>query len=306
MTLVHKPNPLPSELSYVPANSTPYKVENRDNWYALADRPEVKSSGLSALDLCYYNFKTKKPMEINWYLYNKVGCRISTNDGKNYMFSNGDQPGIIHLPKPGPPLPVNEIVPVMPEARSNAWFGLVAKAGTHFVVIGIETIVGVAFSLDEPGKAMGISASVNRFGLGFGAGTGVACIYITGVSNPGQLNGFQQMDDTNKPPDFNLSLGENWGKALKVSSKVQKMQPLINVIKTIGAYTPSGLKKALASNPDNWANLVKAGKGVNDSMGIDMGGGPNVFMFDVPFIPSPGAEASFFWGLYNFNAFWEN
>jgi hypothetical protein len=84
------------------------------------------------------------------------------------------------------------------------------------------------------------------------------------------------------------------------------MQPLINVIKTIGAYTPSGLKKALASNPDNWANLVKAGKGVNDSMGIDMGGGPNVFMFDVPFIPSPGAEASFFWGLYNFNAFWEN
>lgn len=63
MSIVTKPNPLPSELDHVPADSVPYKVTNNDNWYALAERPEVKSSGISASDLCYFNFKTKNRLK---------------------------------------------------------------------------------------------------------------------------------------------------------------------------------------------------------------------------------------------------
>lgn len=298
MGIVKKPNPLPSELNYVPENSEPYKVTNRDSWFTLAERPEAKRAGMSALDLCYFNFKTKKPPEINWYLYNKIGCRISTKNGKNYMFSNGDHPGVVYLPKVGPPPPVNEFVPKT-EPKTNAWFGIGAKAGTQVVVVGIETIFGYVASLDDIGKGMAIGASVNRFGPGVGASGGVCFIYITGVSDPAKLNGHQQGDW-----DFNLSLGGNWGKMAQATSKAKKLQPLINAIIKLGAKTPGGLKKALSAHPDKWVELIKAGKSVKESLGIDPNGDPNVFMFDVPFIGA-GVEASVFFGVSNFNALWD-
>lgn len=80
-----------------------------------------------------------------------------------------------------------------------------AKAGTQFFVVGIETVGGWVFALDEPGKGMVVTSSVNRLGPGVGAGLGVCFIYITGVSMPQRLNGCQQRDW-----DFNLSLGKNW------------------------------------------------------------------------------------------------
>jgi hypothetical protein len=35
---------------------------------------------------------------VNWYLKRYVGCTKSTRDGKNWMFSSGARPGIIHIP----------------------------------------------------------------------------------------------------------------------------------------------------------------------------------------------------------------
>jgi hypothetical protein len=52
---------------------------------------------MSPNDLCYFNFRTRIPREINWYLYNKVGCRHATPNG-NYMFSQADQPGVVYIP----------------------------------------------------------------------------------------------------------------------------------------------------------------------------------------------------------------
>lgn len=300
MSITKKPDPLPSELNYIPANSTPYKVTNKDNWYALAERLDVKSAGMNASDLCYFNFKTRKPAEINWYLFNKVGCRTATKTGYNYMFTNADNPGVIYLPKIGPPLPVTEVIPKNPDEKSNAWFGVGAKAGTQFFVIGIETMVGYVASLDEIGKGMAISSSVNRLGPGFGASGGVCFIYITGISTPEKLNGYQQGDW-----DFNISLVGNWGKMAKSAGKAQKFAPLISVITKIGAKTPSGLKKALAAHPDKWVELIKAGKSVKESLGIDINGEPNVFIFDVPFAGG-GVEASVFFGVANLNALWDN
>jgi hypothetical protein len=86
------------DVQYVPPNSTPYKVTARDSWWTLADRPEVKAAKLSALDLCVYNFRTRNPAEINWYLRNKVGCTTATADRKNYKFSDDASPGIVYLP----------------------------------------------------------------------------------------------------------------------------------------------------------------------------------------------------------------
>lgn len=93
-------SPANPDVSYVPPNSAPYRVRAADSWWKLADRPEVKRAGLSALDLCVFNFRTRNPAEINWFLRNKVGCTQTTADRKNYKFSDDAMPGIVYLPAP--------------------------------------------------------------------------------------------------------------------------------------------------------------------------------------------------------------
>lgn len=158
---------------------------------------------------------------------------------------------------------------------------------------------GYAASLDDFGKGMMLHATINRVGPGWGASGGVNFIYVTGVSTPHQLNGHQQGEG-----DFNLSLGPNWGKAAKGAAKIKKLQPLIDVVKRIGAKTPSSLKKALGNDPDRWVELMEAGSSVKEYLGIDPNGEPNVFIFGVPFAGG-GVEASWFYGLSNFEAVWD-
>jgi hypothetical protein len=299
MPCVKKPVPLPSELDYVPENSAPYQVTSKDNWWTLADRPEVVSAGMSANDLCYFNFKTRNPAEINWYLYHKVGCRKVTGDGKNYMFDKSDDKGIVYLPKIGPPPPVNELDKHEDAQRTNTWFGLAVKAGTQFVVVGIETLGGYVASLDDFGKGMAVGASINRVGPGWGVGAGVSFIFISGVSRPADLKNYQEGSW-----DFNVSLGENWGKAATATAKLKKFGPLIDFIKSTGARTPQALKSLLKADPDKWAELIKAGRSVHDFLGIDPRGEPSVFVFDVPYL-SGGVEASVFYGLSNYEAVWD-
>jgi len=200
MAITHEPKPKPSELDYVPQGGLPYKVTDNDSWRSLAERADVRAAGMNASDLCYYNFKTRTPSEINWYLHNKVGCRKVTRDGRNYMFSVGDSPGVVYLPKIGHTPLCNSITTKRAE-RSRAWAGIALKAGTQFVVVGIETVVGLVVSLDDLNDWMVITASVNRAGLGWGASGGVAGVYIAGVSGPADLKGFQDKDW-----DFSLAL----------------------------------------------------------------------------------------------------
>ena len=154
MALVKEPNPRPSSLDYVPEHSVPYRVTDQDNWYTLAERPEVKAAGMTASDLCHFNFKTRDRWEINWYLNAKVGCRHITRDEKNYVFSSSDRPGLVYLPKIGPPPPHLVTPKIGSPLRTNFWFGIVAKAGTMIGPAGIDTLTGFVFSLDDIGKAM--------------------------------------------------------------------------------------------------------------------------------------------------------
>lgn len=303
MPVTKEPKPLPSPLEYVPEQSVPYTVTSKDSWDTLALRPDIQSSGMSGYDLCYFNFKTRNPAEINWYLKHKIGCRHVTRDGLNYMFSDSDKhnrnvpsPGVVCLPKHGTITPVHE---TKDEPKLNAWLGIVGKAGTMFAVVGIETITGAVVSLDDPTKWMAIGASVNRVGLGWGASGGAAFVFITGVSSPQQLNGWQQGD-----PDFNFAIGENWGKMAKSASKLKKIAPVIEAMAKISAKTPGGLKKLLKTEPDRYVDLVKAVKSVRDYRNLKGGEEPEVFMWDVPWL-SGGVEASAFYGLQNFNAMWD-
>ena len=298
MPIMREPTPLPSPLDYVPEQSTPYRVTSSDSWWVLAELPQVKAAGLSALDLCYFNFKTRTPSEINWYLRHKVGCQKTTQDGKNYKFTSSDQPGIVYLPAVGVVPPVDEYPRPQPLDRSNAWIGIGGKAGTQFVVVGIETLTGYVVSLDEVGKGMAIAASINRLGPGFGASGGVCIIYITGVKGPGDLKGFQSGGW-----DFNLSLGGNWGKIAKGAGPLKRLKPLIDALLKLGAKTPGGLKQLLKAHPDKWVELIKQTRTLKDALGIDPNGEANVLVVDLPI--GGGIEASVYFGVANFEALWD-
>jgi hypothetical protein len=212
------------------------------------------------------------------------------------MFSLADNPGTVYLPKIGVVPPAHE---TQDEPHMNAWLGVAGKAGTMFVVAGIETVAGAVISLDDPTKWMAITASVNRVGLGWGVTGGFSFVFITGVDKPEKLNGWQQGDG-----DFNLALGENWGKMAKSAAKLKKIGPVIQAMAKVGAKTPSTLKKLLKTEPNKYVDLVKAVKSMRDYGNLKADGEPEVFMWDVPW-GSGGVEASAFYGLANFNAVWD-
>lgn len=70
-----------------------HKVQDGDNWWSLAEKYGRKDPW----DIIQYNFETKNPEEVNYYLEKLIGCHKS-NDGKNYSFSSSDSPGIVYIP----------------------------------------------------------------------------------------------------------------------------------------------------------------------------------------------------------------
>jgi len=108
--------------SFVPSGGRPYRVKDGDSWWTVA-----KTVGIPPLELVQFNFGTRQPAEINWYLGHRVGCRKTTPDGANYMFSSSATPGVIYLP-PGksvaaPPEPIRTTA-VLPDAGPYEKLGI--------------------------------------------------------------------------------------------------------------------------------------------------------------------------------------
>jgi hypothetical protein len=94
-------NPIPKGTQ--PPLSKGHRVKDGENWNSVA-----KDAGMDVWNLIEFNFKTRDPAEVNWYLRNNVGCVLHTADGKNYRFSSAATPGVIYLPsvpKPVGPKP---------------------------------------------------------------------------------------------------------------------------------------------------------------------------------------------------------
>jgi hypothetical protein len=79
-----------------------------DDWWKLAktfNRPQD-----DPWDIIYYNFETYDTEEVNWYLHERLGCRVKSPTQLNYRFGRapGDiTPIVIYIPKddylpPGP------------------------------------------------------------------------------------------------------------------------------------------------------------------------------------------------------------
>src|SRR3954451_16620448 len=86
----------PDTIEYTPF--TEYHVKKGDTLASIAQK-----NGLKWQQITTYNFGTATPREVNDCLHEYVGCTERTADGKNYVFSDDDVPGIIYIPKPPKP-----------------------------------------------------------------------------------------------------------------------------------------------------------------------------------------------------------
>src|SRR5260370_17329517 len=90
---------------YVPPGGRKHNVVTGESLRSIA-----QANGISEDELNQFNFGTKIPEEINWYLQHRVGCKKETPDHLNWMFTRDASPGIIYLP----PLPPGAKPPVGP------------------------------------------------------------------------------------------------------------------------------------------------------------------------------------------------
>ncbi|MCU0873258.1 MAG: hypothetical protein MUE50_13035 [Pirellulaceae bacterium] len=71
-----------------------HKVSTGDSFVSLAGR----YGRSDPWDIIEFNFRTRDPREVNWYLEYYVGCTKPSPDGNNYRFDSSDDPGIIYIP----------------------------------------------------------------------------------------------------------------------------------------------------------------------------------------------------------------
>lgn len=301
MPIQKEAKPLPSPLDYVPPDSDPYRVKRGDSWWSMIDLPGPRSKDMSANDLCYFNFKTRKGAEINWYLRNKVGCTHTTKSGDNYVFNGSDSPGVVYLPRVGAPLPVTEVD--NRAGDTQIWVGLAVKGGATVGVAGNETLDGIVVSTDDVRRWMNVIGTVTRLGLGAGASGGVAVMIVGGVKRAADLNGHMQGE-----MDFNLAIGAKFGplikaalaaKAAKAAKGAARFKPLLNFMTKVGAKTPKGFRTAL-KDPEKIAELGKLVKNNAEAWGLQKNN-PNVIMIDFPFL-GVGTEVSFFHAVSEYHA----
>lgn len=82
-----------------PKNSKEYAVLDTDDWWKVA-----KKHNIDVWDLIDFNFKTRVPEEVNWYLRDLVGCKVPSPTGRNFTFRNASK-GKIYVPLVPAPVP---------------------------------------------------------------------------------------------------------------------------------------------------------------------------------------------------------
>lgn len=200
----HPHNRIPR--NYVPPHTKPYKVKDGDSWETVA-----AALGMKAWDLIYMNFQTRDPAEVNWYLHHYVGCHRQTHDGKNWMFSSGANPGIIHVPPKTivmPPLMIEGKIPFL----SKVWAGLGKAHSGDLFVIGMHDLTGKVYNLgDEWPNVRNALININGFKFGPGLGADVSAVFILAH---GYLTA-REMIGVSGDWDFDISIGAKLGDFLK-------------------------------------------------------------------------------------------
>lgn len=223
--------------TYIPPSSKPYKVKDGDSFTTIATKYKMEE-----WELIYENFKTRDPLEVNWYLRNYTGCIKQTADGKNWVFSSNANPGIIYIPEE-----IIDVPKVTQTSRlKNVWAGIAKSHSGDLFLIGAHDLTGKIYSLgDELPDVRNAVININgyKFGPGLGASVGAVFVIAHGYSSANLMNG------VSGGWDFDLAIGaklgdflkgiKGLGKVIDTIQKFKKMRYLTeNVIKNIGIVNP--------------------------------------------------------------------
>lgn len=134
---IEKMPKVPLPVNYAPPGGERYKVGKNDSWESLA-----KAKGIKVGDLIEFNFKTRDPDEVNWYLRRNVGCRAKTGDGKNWMFSADASPGHIYFPPPIKPVVITKQAPTTgcPDELAAAQATLTKSQQVASTILGRDAV----------------------------------------------------------------------------------------------------------------------------------------------------------------------
>lgn len=258
-----------------------YKVRFGDNWWSVAS----KDGWSDPMDLIEYNFKTRKPKEVNWYLRNFVGCTHATEDGFNHVFTDNLSPGYIYtvhkLREQPAPIPARVPWPDVPPpedkdlVRPGVWLGVGVKGGL-FAGVGYDRTEAVMFSADFS-DIYTMNIDTLKFGGGAGVGGGVVLVIASGLPNLRELK-----HCVIGGMDWNLSMGVK----LKALGKT-----------AAGLGSLARLAQSIRAGERNWQMLsngaagLKYIAGLTDSM--NFGNMPAVTLVEIPFA-SLGLEISMY------------
>ena len=209
--------------TYVPPGGRRYKVKDGETWESIA-----RTHGVDPGDLVLFNFGTKNPREVNWYLHHYVGCTLPTHDGHNWRFSSHASPGIIHIPQRilvMPPLVIEGHVP-SPLLR-NVWAGVGKSHSGDMFVIGAQDMTAKVYNLaDEAPRIRNAVININGYKFGPGLGADVSAVFVVAV-------GFETARDmvgVDGDWDFDISLGT------KLSDFLKDVKYLGKAIETMEKY----------------------------------------------------------------------
>ncbi len=278
--------PLPT--NHVPTGGTAYRVKDGDSWGTVAQK-----HGIDTWDLIAFNFQTRVPAEVNWYLRENVGCNKPTRDGKNWMFSSSASPGLIYLPPKGG---VVQLDPLVIEGRkpSGIWFGIGPGGGGHLFVGGRDVKEFVVFSVDDYGDRFVLGMDGERWGPGLGGSAAASIVICTSLYDPYKLAN-KELD---WQFDFQLNLAGKWGDLLKLVTRSGKGAKLAKfgakVARAIGKdVLEAVVKHGGKLTQKQWEVLATKVKEVATSSFDTKAKEPQVSAFEIP-LGGVGAEVSFF------------
>jgi hypothetical protein len=212
--------------SIVPANSSRYTYSDGESFVTIAQKFGIDDPW----DLIYFNFRTRDPREVNWYLKHYCGCNRQTADHYNYVFSSTDrrrnQPGYIFIPTT-----TLEMEPLEITARSGVRWGLGVKVNAG-AGAEIMSVYGYLFSQDRYSDKFLLFLDGATVDVGSNFSAGAVAIIAPGVYNPHELEGYIYDGGW----EIQLQLGENWGKIWKFLKGTRKMGPLVKAFNQVAGH----------------------------------------------------------------------
>ena len=271
-----------------PGAGSRYRVgAESDNWWTVAS----KDGWSDPWDLIDFNFKTRDPEEVNWYLYHFVGCRLS-RDHKNLSFDK-PRPGIIYTKKNHYAIDVPKVTPAVPVTpkplfkRGLTWFGGGVQVGTMTVFEGVGTVRAYMVNLEDPNSRFWLDIDTKRTGAGGGASIAGVAVVITGLYDPHTV-----IEAPSGAMDFDLALAGRWGSLIKGLRVVPNMGVLYRAARTMQHAVRPGLVGECVTT----AKLTLKAYGISEAAN-DL----EVHVLEIPFA-GYGLQGSIYWGENSYRA----